>query len=380
MFPASTSSSSTDFANSSAASWRRPLSIVLAFALALALTIGDDAIASSLLTFHGFAPETIAPNTPCHFICVKINSEGGLGHRLVNVGTSIRLAIGSGYPAAAFSVEGGGVHGNYLGADRLIFDDAAELRGIRCCESCNQSIPVQHLDYPPLNVRDNLTELGRWVLETQEPACGLIIVPEFWTSSELEPVWPQMQQLYHSLSPTALALKAQLLYSSDKLNIAIHVRAGDIIPTPLTYFALCLRSVLAHLEASSLHSAVDVWLFSETSIPSVEAELFAAAQAFDLFPTMLRLDAQSAPPLLTFMYLTEADILLASDSGFSWAASFMSTKPVVVVASNEVRNGNKRVNLGEHQQHILAENDGNLLTSTVALKRVAAAFSLRQHN
>lgn len=369
---------------SSAALRRRPQLVLIVFAVAVTLTIGDNASFSLLLALRSYAANMTLPSTvvgrstaqaPCHFICVKTNTAGGLGHRLMNAGASFMLALGTGYPTAALSFEGSsGEHGNYPGADELFYNDAAKLRGFKCCDTCNHS--VQHLGRPPRDVQDNMTSLGRWVLDAQKPSCGVIIVYEFFPfTSVFEPVWREMQQLYHRSSPTALALQAQLLYSPDKLNIAIHVRIGDITPTPLAYFALCLRNVLANLEASSLQSAVDVWLFSEARIASVEAELFAAAQAFDLFPTMLRLDAQSAPPLLTFMYLTEADIFLACDSGFSWAATFMSTKPVVIVASNGVRTGNQRVNLGAHQQHILADNGGNLLTSTIALKRVAAAFS-----
>ena len=379
-------SSPPDLATSSAASRRWPL--IFALALALALAIGDDAEASSPLALRGaagdFAPLSAAltmrataahvasDTTPCHFICVTINHGAGLGHRLTNAATSIMLALGTGYPCAALSFEtGSGRHGNYPGADGLFFVDAAESRGVGCCESCGLS--VQHLASPPLEAQNNITALGRWVLGLRQPACGLIIVEEFHPRS-LEPVWREMQQLYHQSSPAALALQAQLLYSPDKLNIAIHVRVGDLVPTPLAYFAMCLRSVLASLLAFSFRGAVDVWLFSESSVASLEAELLAVTRAFSSFPAMLRLDAQSALPLLTFVYLTEADIFLASDSSFSWAASFMSTKPVVIVASNALRNGNQRVNLGEQHQHILADSNGTLLTSEIALRRVAAAF------
>jgi hypothetical protein len=379
-------SSPPDLATSPAAS--RRWALLFALALALALAISDDAEASSPLALRGAAAD-VAPlsaaltmraaaahvasdTTPCHFVCVPINhAYGGLGHRLINAATSIMLALGTGYPCAELSFEvGDGLHGNYPGADGLFFVNDVESRGIGCFESCG--LPVQHLAAPPAEVQNNITALGRWVLDTQQQACGLIMVEEFWLRS-LEPVWHELQRLFHPSSPAALALKAQLLYSRAKLNIAIHVRVGDMTWTPLTYFAPCLRNVLGSLQNFSFQNAVDVWLFSETNLTSLETELAAAVQAFSSFPAVLRLDAQTSLPLLTFLYLTEADIFLASDSGFSWIATFMSTKPVVIVAPDS-RFNNKRVNLGEQHQHILADSNGTLFTSTIALRRVAAAF------
>ena len=197
---------------------------------------------------------------------------------------------------------------------------------------------------------------------------------EFFPASIFEPVWPELQRFYHASSPAALALQAELLYLPTKLNIAIHARIGDIIPTPLTYFPMCLRSVLTILQASSFHNAVDVWLFSEASLESLEVDLADVAKAFSAFPATLRLDAQRAEPLLAFKYMAEADIFLASDSGLSCAATFMSTKPVVIVASNK-RGGHQRAYLGDRHQHILAEDNGTLLTSTMALEKIAVSFS-----
>ena len=74
-------------------------------------------------------------------------------------------------------------------------------------------------------------------------------------------MWNEIQRLYHPESPAASALRGQLLYSPNKFNIAVHVRTGDLTPTPFSYFALCLKSVLAVLRESSFRGAVDVWLF-----------------------------------------------------------------------------------------------------------------------
>ena len=115
-------------------------------------------------------------------------------------------------------------------------------------------------------------------------------------------------------------------------------------------------------------------------LAGLEANLTTVAQAFPFFPTELRLEGRDASALLTFMYLTEADVFIASDSSFSWMATFMSTKPIVIVAPEVFRRENKRENLGERCQHILADVNGSLISSTIALQRAAAVFSPSKRN
>lgn len=281
------------------------------------------------------------------------------------------LSRGTGFRRAAMSFEvGEGQHGSYPGADGIFFDNEAEV--IKCVRN-DSSVPVQILSKPFDQKRLDIAALGRWVSESrQSNSCGLIMVLEFFPAS-YEPVWRELQQLYHPLSTTGRALRTQLLYSPDKFNIAIHARIGDIIPTQLSYFSLCLHSVLTAIQTFSVRGAVDVWLFSEVSNPGLEADLLMAVQSSPFLPAGLRLEARSASPLLTFVYLTEADVLIASDSSFSWMATFMSTKPVVIVAP-ETRNENRRTYLGERQQHILANVDGELITNTTALTQAAHTF------
>jgi hypothetical protein len=358
----------------SSASTRCPLVFPFLITSAFALAVLDAALSHHNTTqLH----DTVTLSKfPCNFICVAVNYEAGLGHRLTNAASSIMLSLASGLPRASQSFESGsGKHGNYLGADDLFFVDVAESRGVGCCDSCGLS--VQRLPAPPVDIQNNISALGRWVYETRQPDCGLIIVDEFFLASQ-ESVWSELQTLYHPTSPAALSLKAQVLYSQDKLNIAIHVRVGDITPTPLPYFAQCLQSVFLSLQESSYFGPASVWLFSEESIESVETGLKAVLQGFPNISAELRVDARNAAPLLAFVYLTEADILIASDSSFSWAAAFMSTKPVVIVAPQVSRNSNMRIYLGDRNEHILAHPNGTFATNTEALLQVAETFTARQ--
>ena len=298
------------------------------------------------------------------------------------------LSLATGLPRASLSFEeDSGMHGNYEGADGIFYVEADESRGMACKASAETGFLVQRLGIPPEEARSNITALGLWVSERRLPnTCGLILVEEFFPRS-LEPVWQEMQRLFHPNSPAARALRSQLLYSRNTFNIAVHVRVGDMIPTPLSYFAPCLRNVLAAMQTFSFRGAVDVWLFSdslsgleaelaERHVAGLAAELAAVAEAFPFFPARLRLEARNASALLTFMYLTEADVFIASDSTFSYMASYMSTKPVVIVAPEDWRFYNFRSYLGDRQQHILADKRGALISNTSALKQAAVSFFL----
>ena len=313
----------------------------------------------------------------CTFICVRPDPRAGLGHRLSNAAQSTMLSIAAQLPRASFSFESttGGPHGDYTYADELFYVEESETKGETCSEG-NVSPTRYFLPQPTRNDSTNFENLGKWVsaqidarqidiFNCKRP--NLLIVDEFWPAS-YESVWSEMNRLYHPSSELGARLRSELLFSHGVFSIALHVRVGDLVPTPLAYFAPCLENVFTAIRNSKAHCAIDVWLFAENQLPGLEAQLQDVTAKFP--PSRFRGRPENIGALHTFVHLTEANILIGSDSSFSWFASYMAQDSVVVVAPQQ-RTENYRSYLGDRMQHILANVKGDLISDTRALRHSA---------
>jgi hypothetical protein len=147
-----------------------------------------------------------------------------------------------------------------------------------------------------------------------------------------------------------LALLAALRYDAARFNIAVHVRVGDLVPTPLDYFPAVVGRVLAELDPLLLQPKsplpVDIWIFAEEEGPwalfepvvqqaagkgAVDGAAAATGAAVDV---RLRPYAANMSALSTLVHLLESDAFIGSDSSFSYIASFLATRPVVLTAPN----------------------------------------------
>lgn len=301
------------------------------------------------------------------FVCVNTHIDGGLGHRVTNLlqGALLSLALGIPLAAPRLEVGIGARHGDYPGADDLFRpDESSSGSAMRC--------PRSEADVPPGWTYVWLGGISRDIVEALPavpPAllpvtakCGAVYVAyEFWPNSYAAAV-PQLRAMYRPSSTTGAALLANLRYDATRFNIAVHVRVGDFIPTPLDYFPDVLGRVLAELDPLLRRPRdplpVDVWIFAEEEYPwalfesviqhvasggaartNVNASAnddgaVALLRSAGTADVRLRAYAANMSALATLVHLIESDTFIGADSSLSYIASFLGTRPAVLTAPN----------------------------------------------
>jgi hypothetical protein len=245
-------------------------------------------------------------------------------------------------------------HGAYPGLDDLfppaVLDRASAA--VRCPRSPAEAPPGWSVA-PPLGISREIVDAlpaAAPALRDATAACRTIhVVHEFWPSS-YEAAVPQLRAMYRPHSVTGTALRAALRFNASRFNIAVHVRVGDLVPTPLSYFPGVLAKVLEELEPLLLRPPpppqpplqhgdrspallVDVWVFSEDTAPLVPL-LEPVVRRSGGSRTRFFSSPANLTALETFTHLLESDVFVGSDSSFSWLASFLATRPVVLTAPN----------------------------------------------
>lgn len=154
------------------------------------------------------------------------------------------------------------------------------------------------------------------------------LVTEFWPYS-MERARPLLLSSFQRHSLTGMRLRAQLRYDPSVFNVAIHARLGDIRPTPIAYQVATLLAALKRLDPQK-SLPIEVWVFSES--PHEFVEPLRAAQ----FDRSVHFDTGNMSALLTLMHLLESNVVIGSDSSFSWFAAYLSQgeRPLFLTAPN----------------------------------------------
>jgi hypothetical protein len=147
----------------------------------------------------------------------------------------------------------------------------------------------------------------------------------------------------------------QLFFDKKFLNIAIHVRRGDIVigqqnknPNLLLrwqgneYFVNVLRNVLSILKAEK---PIAIYLFSQG-----ETEDFAEFNQFDNLQLCLEVS-----PMNSFLHMVYADVLITSKSSFSYKPALLNNG--IKVCPKEFWHGYPNTD-----DWIIVQNDGNFYT------------------
>lgn len=177
--------------------------------------------------------------------------------------------------------------------------------------------------------------LSRLAAATEE--CRAVYVAyEFWPPS-YESVRPQLRAMYDRgrASGVGRLLREGLLYAKDRsrFNVAMHVRVGDLTPTPIEYFHKALASVLRVLIVDVGGIPVDVWIFSSPPLPPAEfVGVIADAGGDVLLHTHAETGAVSVLGSMT--HFIESDVFLGSDSSMSWLPGWITNSSVALFAPN----------------------------------------------
>ena len=294
-------------------------------------------------------------------VCVHPNPETGLGHRLTNILQGALLAKSLGVLHATSVLEYAstpGFHGSYPGVNDLFRMPQVGAAGngssilLRC--------PFSAADLPQgwgaacltltANLRDSMVDSSAVQLAGMATACHTVYVAEeFWPKS-YEAVVPLLRSMYKPDSATGIMLHAALRYDPTRFNIALHLRTGDIEPTPASYFVSVLALVLAELQMVLSRLPVDIWVFSESPAKSdlLSKQLdknFGSEKKLrenneSLASIRVRTEATHDLPLLSVLvHLLKSDLFIGSDSSISWIVSWMTSSIAITPPRSLARGG-----------------------------------------
>ena len=148
--------------------------------------------------------------------------------------------------------------------------------------------------------------------------------------------------------------KESLIYSKDNLNIAIHVRRGDILLDPnnpnLTmrylsndYFDKVLSQVVSHYSSIST-KPVHIYFFSQgTPLDYPEFEKYSNLH------WCMEMNAQES-----FLHMVKADILITSKSSFSYKPALLNREGIKICPKNFWHG------YPNTSDWIMSENDGTI--------------------
>ena len=117
---------------------------------------------------------------------------------------------------------------------------------------------------------------------------------------------------------------AKPLFSPAVVNVAVHFRRGDMVPTSeFTLWRIVDNEVLPAFQLAGLRARVHVHVFADSG---------ANASDFTIFPKHYQLGEQLffhflEDPVVTMYNLAHSDIFVGSRSSFSWLVALVSSQP-----------------------------------------------------
>lgn len=317
-------------------------------------------------------------------VCVPIDRQAGLGHRLTNVLMGYILSLTLDIPLAGPRLEHhGNHHGDYPGADAL-FRLEEEL--VQCPVKGNEyendalgnwtllmlnsdeysfdsfvfgtpetdgdgdgdgdatttkSININSLPYGNPNLDftgatndgcDAIEEL-RTIVSNAE--CNtLFISGQFYVKTYLS-AHEGLRSMYRGgEAQVANALLSTYLYKQDEFNIAFHIRDGgdlDANYKHMLYFHTIIDTILEEIAPTNI--PVAIYIFSEGPEPHVIRMREAGAASGLEQVKVIGVDGDLLSPVESFIHFTNANVFIGSDSSFSWMVNYIaggSMEPVVV--------------------------------------------------
>ena len=292
-------------------------------------------------------------NEACpQFVAMHQNHGAGIGHRLVGYTMALHTAIWFNLTFAHTGLDGGaGQHGNYDGWDAWLGFTNGEVGFDIAAKRPN----IKRVNLPSLGGKAgyqyNELMIDHWKGHFQDPAnCNtLFILPtDNWafdvsatTKFTLSRKFERNQIMHKTLALAAAAAEATTkntvastttttvakltpsytaVWNTKAVNIAVHVRVGDQMPTPeFVMTRIVTDTILPSLTALHLQAPIHIHVFAEGKGKN-DFKLFANLPNVFFYPDM--------PAQETFYHLTQSDFLVGSFSSFSWAAGQVSDKPL----------------------------------------------------
>jgi len=314
----------------------------------------------------------------------NVNGAAGLGHRAINALVALHAALYYNATYAHGFAWGGGVHGDYLGwRERLGWDrfavseaDLDRIPGLRTVRLPGASSqPRTHDTFERL--------WGPYLRNASACNVAFEFPGDVWpydVTTLAKPVLAHYFQQAPFASPAMREAHA-LRWNSSDVNIAVHVRKGDVENQPDAVPArIVSETVLPALRAASggLARRAHVHVFAEYSrgytgaafptLGALRGSPLAAGNSSLLHSgNGVRVTFwERASEWDAFVHMAAADFLIISQSGFPKLASLVSVKPLTLSAPSS-----------DHYKHAHADTapcffDGRCSFSARARARAAA--------
>jgi hypothetical protein len=289
-------------------------------------------------------------NASCpRYIGTHVNGAAGVGHRYSNWIRGLDAAIYYNITYAFSFSWASGVHGDYaawermlgLGRGHLTLEEARAIPGIKVV---GLSCPSSSQAGETMTDRFYEQHWGRAIRDPENCNALFVIPTDCWCYDAVTRTKPFTAYKFLAAGDAAKR-DIDVLWVRSHVNIAVHVRKGDVYATPESTHAGIIRgTILPHLRRAGIRAPVSVHVFAEFD----GADAFPELAALTNEPAPQPWDWDGAAPLrnvnVTFYpglparaavyHFTQSDFLVVSESGFSALATTLSLRPLVLSVPN----------------------------------------------
>ena len=221
-------------------------------------------------------------------------------------------------------------HKPYAGWDDLLGLALGENRSLTYYELNARKDVVKEVNAGGFQLKrftvPNVVGEARWAHLGDPAACNVLtqLPGNNWVYDLSGPVRPVLQYKFLHAPQQRGAAWAVSLFSPAAVNVAVHYRRGDMVPTAeFTLWRIVAAEVLPALRLARVRARVHIHVFADSG---------ANASDFSVFPKHFEVGRELffhflEDPVATLYNLAHSDIFVGSRSSFSWMVALVSSQP-----------------------------------------------------
>ena len=348
-------------------------------------------------------------NSACpRFVRIEYHDAAGLGHRLSNLAMALIAAKSLNATLAYDVLDYVSVHGDFRGAEAFLGFGVGEITYLAVLTKYPRLavVPLPRLDGHrswraggPFSPDDAVERVWVAAAQAKSERCNVLYTvsrddwihnPKPFVKCIFATKWARHEARVQAAldAPDATQGALTLGVTPDVLDvlrkwrtllwdpaadlvIAVHLRQGDMTPTPQEWhLAVLTATVLPALAPAKFHLRVHIFYTGDEP-----QRLVRGLIRFDPLLNVTLHGSHQVQALRAFWHLTRADILLESRSAFSEYAALVATRPLAFAASGS------RFAPGAYEQcgvgHICCDAGANATCPLEAAARLRAVLARR---
>lgn len=287
--------------------------------------------AETLLGSPNFWHAHVNPECP-KFISAQVNGMAGIGHRYSNFLAGLSAALHYNVTYAFQFSFGSGVHGGYTMTSKGTGID----RGFWTVEEVKARLGIEVVglgcrNSQPGNTMNKLFLEDHWGAQVRDASkCNVLyqITMDCWMHDLYTLTKPLTTYSFwlarHSSAPLPL------IWDTSNINIAVHVRKGDVyLPREEVHARIVRDTILPQLRTAGIQHDVNVHVFAEFDGANAFPQLAALAQERGANGNLVNVTFNYNIDWWTTMYhFTQSDFFVWAWSGFSSMADMLMMRPL----------------------------------------------------